>query len=210
MQKPGLFRMNGFIVFLLTCMSLTVRAQQTGYLILLETENKQPFTVRLGDQFFSSSSAGHLTLSHLKDSLYQLEVLFPKKNTGPWIFPVLVHQRDLGFQLKGNDADWVLFNWQTKETIHPVKELDSSRILDQGVKRQDGFSRLMAGVVNDSSVMYNTYTGGGFGHDSTLNKTENPKPTPSNQAATTPLVAVNIPRPPKKTACSICKIQLPP
>jgi hypothetical protein len=184
MQKPGLFRMNGFMVFLLTCISLTTRAQQPGYLILLETENKQPFTVRLGDQFFVSSSSGNLTLSDLKDSSYRVEVLFPQKSTGQWIFPVPVHGRDQGFLLKGGDSAWVLYNWQTFETIVPVKELDSSRILDKGVKRQDGFSRLMAGVVNDSSVMYNTYTGAGFVKDSGLVKKEIQKPEIQNGIAT--------------------------
>ncbi len=40
--------------------------------------------------------------------------------------------------------------------------LDSNRILEMGVKRDDGFSKLMASVVNDTSVMYNTYSGNGF------------------------------------------------
>jgi hypothetical protein len=175
MQKRGLFGMNGFMVFLLTCLSVAARAQQTGYLILLEAENKQTFTVRLGDQFYTSSGHGHLVLSHLRDSIYRLNIRFPKKNMNELIFPVVVHQKDLGFQLQGNDSVWVLYNWQTKENIHPVIEKDSSRILDQGVKREDGFSRLMASVVNDSSVMYNTYTGNGFGKDSSI-KDQGPKP----------------------------------
>ena len=46
MQKPGLFGMNGFMVFLLTCLSFAAQAQQQGYLILMDAENKQPFVVR--------------------------------------------------------------------------------------------------------------------------------------------------------------------
>src|SRR5450432_1622097 len=166
MQKPGLFGMNGFMVFLLSCLSFAARAQQQGYLILLESENKQAFTVRLGDQFLTSTSHGHLVLSHLKDSVYRINIQFPKKNREELVFPVVIHQKDQGFQLKENDSVWVLYNWQTKETIHPVLEKDSSRMLDQGIKRVDGFSRLMAAVVNDSSVMYNTYSGTGFSNDS--------------------------------------------
>src|SRR5450755_200217 len=139
MQKPGLFGMNGFMVFLLTSLSVAARAQQPGYLILLEAENKQAFTVRLGDQFYASSGHGHLVLSHLQDSIYRLNISFPKKNIQELVFPVAVHQKDQGLQLKGYDSVWVLYNWQTKETIHPVIEKDSSRILDQGVKREDGF-----------------------------------------------------------------------
>lgn len=162
MQKPGLFGMNGFFVFLLTCLSVSARAQQAVGLILIDAEGKQPFTVRIGDQMYPSSAHGHLTLSHLKDSAYRLCLRFPKNNLAEQIFPVNVRKKDLGFILKGADSSWVLYNWQTKETIHPVYILDSSRILEMGVKRDDGFSKLMASVVNDTSVMYNTYRGQGF------------------------------------------------
>jgi hypothetical protein len=186
MQKPGLFGMNGFMLFLLTCISFSLRAQQAGNLILIDAENKQAFTVRIEDQLYASSGYGHIVLSHLKDSTYRLNLRFPKNNLAEQVFPVIIHQKDLGLQLKGADSSWVLYNWQTKETIRPVNEPDSSRILELGVKREDGFSRLMAAVVDDSSVMYNTYTGNGFGRDSTMAnhqpptaKGQQPKPMPS-------------------------------
>ncbi len=171
MQKPGLIGMNGFMVFLLTCFSVVAHAQQPGYLILIDAENKQAFSIRIGDQLYASSGYGHLVLFRLKDSSYRLNLSFPKKNLAEQVFPVVVHQKDLGFLLKGADSSWVLYNWQTKDTIRPVIEQDSSRILDQGIKREDGFSRLMAAVVNDSSVMYNTYAGNGFNQDSSVEKT---------------------------------------
>jgi hypothetical protein len=165
MQKPRLFGMNGFLLFLLVFFSVAAGAQPAGSLILIDADNKQPFTVRIGDQLFASSGHGHLVLSHLKDSVYRLNLRFPKMNLAEQVFPVAVHAKDLGFQLKGADSSWVLYNWQTKQTIHPVYDKDSTRILEMGVKRDDGFSRLMAAVVNDTAVLYNTYTGTGFGRD---------------------------------------------
>ena len=82
MQKPGLFGMNGFLLFLLTCCSFALQAQQTGSLILIDADNKLPFTVRIGDQLFASSGHGHLVIPHLKDSSYKLGVSFPKKTSG--------------------------------------------------------------------------------------------------------------------------------
>ncbi|HLA59392.1 MAG TPA: DUF4476 domain-containing protein [Puia sp.] len=190
MQKPGLFGMNGFMVFLLTCLSFAAQAQQPGYLILMDAENKQPFVVRVGDQSYFSSSHGHLVLSQLKDSTYKLGLRFPRKNIAELVFTVAVHLKDLGFQLKGNDSSMVLFNWQTKEIIRPVYEKDSSRMLEQGIKRDDGFSRLMSAVVNDTAVMYNTYAGNGFGSDSAIAnvqgtgpKTQSPNPDLSNSGS---------------------------
>jgi hypothetical protein len=210
MQKPGLFGMNGFMVFLLSCFSFAADAQ-TGYIVLIDAENKQPFTVRVGDELYASSGHGHIALSNLRDSNYKLSLQFPKKNIPEQIFPVKINQKDLGFLLKAGDSSWTLYNWQTKETIRPVAEKDSSRILDRGVKREDGFSMLMAAVVNDTSVMYNTYTEQGFNHDSStavskthiadqnvqmttaLNvKDTKPKPAPASKDSTTmptPLVA---------------------
>ncbi len=110
MQKPGLIGMNGFMVFLLTCLSFAAQAQQPGYLILVDAENKQPFIVRVGDQSYFSSGHGHLVLSQLKDSSYELGLRFPRKNIAERVFTVAIHKKDLGFLLKGNDSLMVLFN----------------------------------------------------------------------------------------------------
>lgn len=183
MQKPGLFGMNGFMLFLLTCLSFAAQAQQQVYLILVDAENKQPFVVRIGDHSYFSSSQGHLVLPQLKDSTYKLGLRFPRKNMAERVFTVAVHRKDLGFELKGNDSSMVLFNWQTKEIIHPVYETDSSRMLEQGIKRDDGFSRLMAAVVNDTTVMYNTYAGNGFGNDSAVANIQTPRPEAQSATA---------------------------
>ncbi len=170
MHKPGLFGMNGFMVFLLSFFIVAARAQQPGFLILIEAENKQAFSVRLGDEIYASSAQGHIVLSQLKDSSYRIGIRFPKNNLPEQVFPVVIHKKDLGFQLKGADSTWVLYNWQTHETIRRVLDFDSSRILNLGVKREDGFSKLMASVVDDSTVMYNTYTGNGFKEDSSVTR----------------------------------------
>src|SRR5664279_1822423 len=99
MQKHGLFGMNGFLLLLLTCCSFALQAQQAGSLILIDAENKLPFTVRIGDQLFVSSSHGHLVIAYVKDSMYKLGIRFPKKALAEQVFPIVVKQRDQGFQL---------------------------------------------------------------------------------------------------------------
>src|SRR5450631_3045941 len=184
MQKPGLFGMSGFLLFLLTCCSFALQAQQAESLILIDAENKLSFTVHIGDQLFASSSHGHLVIAHLKDSSYTLGFRFPKRALAEQVFPVVVKQKDQGFQLQGSDSAWVLYNWQTKMTIHPVRDKDSSRILEMGIKREDGFSKLMAAVVDDTAVMYNTYSGNWFTKDS-LNR------LPTTVGPSAPALATN-------------------
>jgi hypothetical protein len=198
MQKPGLFGMNGFMVLLLTCFSVAASAQQTGYLILIDAESKQPFTVRVGDQLFSSSGHGHLVIPRLKDSSYKLNFRFLRKNMNDQVFTVVIHQKDQGFLFKGNDSSYSLYNWQTREIIRPVFENDSSRMLEQGIKRDDGFSRLMAAVVNDTAVMYNTYYGTGFQHDSSGLYAQRPKPNAERSIAPVAGLMANVKGPTDK------------
>lgn len=182
MQKLRLFGMNGVFALILACTAGIARGQQAGYLILIDAENKQPFTARIGETLMSSSDHGHLLISQLKDSSYRVVIRFPRSAVEDQVFPVELHKKDLGLQLREAGSSWVLYNWQSRETIKPVPELDSSLLLDQGVKRDDGFSRLMASVVNDTSVMYNTFTWnnvrdtlkGKPGEDSSLIAVRNP------------------------------------
>jgi Domain of unknown function (DUF4476) len=169
MLKTALFRINGVLVILLSLISVSIRAQSPGNLILIDAEAKQPFTVRIGDQLFASSGHGHLVITHLQDSNYKLSIRFQKLNSGDLVFPVTVRGKDLGFQIKRSDSSWILYNWQTKESVKSMKVIDSSRVLVRGVKRDDGFSSLMAAVVNDSTVMYNTYEGTGLSGRDTIN-----------------------------------------
>jgi hypothetical protein len=201
MHKPGLFGMNGLMVLFLFCLSVVARAQQPGYLILIDAENKQSFTVRIGDQLFASTGQGHLVISQLKDSNYNLNLRFPKSELAEQSFPVAMHGKDLGFQLRGADSSWILYNWQNKEIIHPINIHDSSRILNKGTKKDDGFSRLMAAVVNDSSVMYNIYTGKGVNYDSTSIKTQ--QSVSKNQPASVSPVVSAVAQPPKNAPASV-------
>jgi hypothetical protein len=158
MQKLRLFGMNGVLALILVCLAGLARGQQAAYLILIDAENGQPFTARVGESLMSSSAHGHLLISQLRDSNYRVAIGFPRKTLPEQVFTVNMRKKDQAFRLQAAGDAWVLYNWQTRETLHPLKTADSSRLLLQGEKRGDSFSQLMAAVVNDSSVMYNSFT----------------------------------------------------
>ena len=150
--------MNGVVLLVLLLIAgRTAAQQQDGYLMLVDAENRMPFTARIVETLVQSSDHGHLLFPRLADSSYQVIISFPRRNLPEQVFPVVMHKRDQGMLLKGSDSTWTLYNWQSKETIRPLKNPDSTLFLEKGVRREDGFSRLMAAVVNDSSVMYNIY-----------------------------------------------------
>jgi hypothetical protein len=132
-------------------------AQQ--YFVLIQADSSQSFYVRLGDQFYSSSREGHLILSRLKDSSYSITIGFPGQVFPEERFFFDIHQKDQVFRLKLEDGQlWRLYDGQGSALKGPdagAGGINKSRIA--GIKKDDAFSRLMADVVKDTAVMYNTY-----------------------------------------------------
>jgi hypothetical protein len=147
----------GFVVilFLMVCKSYA----QQDCLILIDADNEQPFYARLDGKTYPSSNAGHLIISRLKDSVYSIAIGFPGNQYPEHLFSVQVTRKDQGFQLRHTgEKNWALYNRQTLELKTALADtMSTSFALQRGVKKDDAFSRLMASVVNDSLVMYNTY-----------------------------------------------------
>jgi hypothetical protein len=152
MSKSGL-------VIILILLSGKNYAQQPNYFVLIQADNKQPFYVRLGSQSLSSSPEGSLILSQLKDSTYNITVGFPGQVSPEQAFSVDLHHKDQQFLLRNQaEKGWALYNPLTGEMRNSdPKEDKGVGLQPQGVKKDDAFSRLMAGVVRDTAVMYNTY-----------------------------------------------------
>jgi len=97
-----------------------------------------------------------------------------------------------------------LFNPQTPELKMPdeKKEAEPKNHLE-GVKKDDAFSRLMAGVVSDTAVMYNTYTMEAMLKDSLIASKSAPADTSSTVvvgAGTSPAPSLRL-RSPERIPC---------
>lgn len=152
MLKIGLALILFFSVF-------STYSQESG-LILIDADNQQPFFVRMGEKTYPSSNIGHLTISNLKDSTYLITIGFPGTEYAEQQFNIHVSKKDQGFQLKLMDGkQWVLYNWQTHENSLPLNSSAAVGIssLTKGVRMDDAFSKLMAAVVNDTLVLYNSF-----------------------------------------------------
>jgi len=129
---------------------------QQDYFVLIQSENNQPFYARIGPRTYSSSAQGHLIIPQLRDSTYKLLVGFPRKIFPEQEFPLVIYKKDLEFQLKNlGEKGWGLFNPRTLELkTGAVKDTVDPRSRVEGVKKDDAFSRMMAGIVSDTAVMY--------------------------------------------------------
>ena len=142
---------------LLACCVLLALAgsSQRQYYVLVESEKSQPFYIRLGETIYNSSTVGHVILSQLIDSTYTLEIGFPQDQYPSNHFVIRMNKKDHGYQLKNlTGKGWVLFDYQTAELLYPAKKEGIAQSGYSLVKKEDGFARLLAEVVNDTSVLY--------------------------------------------------------
>jgi hypothetical protein len=152
-----------------------------NYFVFLSTEDRQPFYVRLDSTMFSSTPDGHLILAPLKDSTYQLTIGFPGETTSEQRYVFSIREKDQEFQLKKRgDAGWGLFDQQSNEWLTP--EATAGKTVQPrlpGIRKDDAFSRMMADVVGDTAVLYNTYTMEQALNDSPLVESSKPAVAPS-------------------------------
>ena len=147
--------MKAFILSFFILLRLSVVAQQ-DYFVFINSDNQQPFFVQIQEKTLSSSAVGHLIISKLKDSAYQITIGFPKNQYPEMDFMIRISRKDRGYQLKNmGDKGWVLFDLQTLELISPLPRKNSlAQVGYNLVKKNDDFARLMARVVSDTAVLY--------------------------------------------------------
>jgi len=132
-----------------------------NYFVFIGSDNRQPFYVRVDSEFHSSSAEGHLILSQLKDSNYNITVGFPGQAEPEQHYSLSIRGKDHAFELRSQDAgsdDLRLYDLQNNQWLSPQGgSVASGEAHSRGVKKDDAFSRMMAGVVHDTAVLYNSY-----------------------------------------------------
>ncbi|MEP7277519.1 MAG: hypothetical protein ABI813_02650, partial [Bacteroidota bacterium] len=129
---------------------------QQEYFVYLQTDNNQPFYVRINNRVYSSSLTGYLILSKLADSAHSVTIGFPKNVFPEQQFNIPVKHKDAGYLLKSfGDRGWGLFNLQSLSVImndNPPGEKKNPELT--GTRKTDAFSMLLANAVNDTAVLY--------------------------------------------------------
>lgn len=136
------------MILLFSFQSLILLAQDNHF-IYLQTENNQPFYVRMNGKVFSSTTAGYVILPKLATGNYQLNIGFPKNEFPEESYQVSLGDQNEGFLLKNLGNEWSLFNIETLALI-----AGNSTAPETNVKIQDDpFSSMLANVVKDSSLL---------------------------------------------------------
>ncbi|OLY93220.1 hypothetical protein SAMN05444008_1072 [Cnuella takakiae] len=124
---------------------------QKVYFVYIQSESRNPFYAKMGDKVFSSTAAGYLILSKLKDSTYAFQV-GPAANEGEQRFEISLSGKDRGFLLKKFTDGWGLYDLQTLAIIKPAGRATS---LGNGTRvREDRFTTLLSQAADDTSLLY--------------------------------------------------------
>ena len=105
-----------FPALIFTFSSISSSAQQNHF-IYFQTENKQPFYVKLDNKILTSSSSGYLILPKLKDGDYAIK-FGSTKNEWPEQTINYKLNKDAGYIFRNfGEKGWGLFNLQSLDII---------------------------------------------------------------------------------------------
>jgi hypothetical protein len=91
-------------------------SSQKVYFIYIQTENSQPFFVKLKEKIYSSTTSGYIILSKLVDTTYSFSIGLANNSAAQQSFSVIVNRKDHGYLLKNfGEKGWGLFDLQTME-----------------------------------------------------------------------------------------------
>ncbi|MGN6267643.1 MAG: DUF4476 domain-containing protein [Ginsengibacter sp.] len=157
------------LVFVLLVMLFTWSAEaQQDRFVYLQTDNGKPFYVRMDRKIISSSSEGYVILHNVTNGTYQINVGFPKNEYPEERFTVSVDNRNQGFLIKHfDDKGLQLFNLETLALISGDKDTSSTAVAV--TQENNEFTRMLATVVQDSSILQN--------HDIVINNSSKPDDT---------------------------------
>lgn len=161
-MRPGFFSfvlqpeiINNHMKFILQILFLfafgaAAQAQQ-NYFVYMQTDNKQPFYVKLNDKVMSSSGSGYVVIPKLSSGTHRLQVGFPKDQWPQQNIPITINKNDAGYLLKNfGEKGWGLYNIQTMAVTMNGSDGSQTGAPADG---DDVFTNALAGAANTSLTM---------------------------------------------------------
>lgn len=145
--------MNKFVLCLsFFIVSLAASAQKV-YFIYIQSEQEQPFFVKMNEKVYSSTAAGYLILSKLHDSTYHFTIGFPNEKFPEQKFSVVMSRKDHGYLLKNfGEKGWGLFNLQTLAVQMAEGDKKTSLIRTEKMAEVTPFTDILARAADDSTL----------------------------------------------------------
>jgi uncharacterized protein DUF4476 len=148
--------MKRILLFLCFAITTSMLSAQKIYFVYLQTENNDPFFVRMDDKLYSSSPSGYLILPRLKDSTYHFRLGFPGKDID-LDFSTTVNRKDHGYLVKNfGEKGWGLFDLQSLSVqMSTSKMKGTAEVNKDGDTQVDAFTELLSKAADDPSLKQN-------------------------------------------------------
>lgn len=144
--------MRYFIITAFICVFMIVTQAQQNHYIYVQTENKQPFYIKLDNKIYTSAISGYLIVPKLNEGKYNIVIGFPKDIWPTQNIELEIVNNDQGFILKNFGAKgWGLFNLQSLNIVMATSTINDVTIINKNAV-SDEFSTLLSNVVKDPSI----------------------------------------------------------
>jgi Domain of unknown function (DUF4476) len=152
--KMNLFSFKATVIMVVFAMSSVVAKGQASRFIYLQTENKQPFYVKLDSKLMNSAESGYLIIPKLADNTYAIVIGFYETGAPQITTTIRIRDGNLGLLLKDpGDKNWGLLNLQTLQPLAIKKEFPAEKKEKAG-PAVDEFTRILAEVVDEPSIAW--------------------------------------------------------
>jgi hypothetical protein len=146
------FFLRSVSLFFLFCILAENLSGQQSRFIYIQTENKQPFYLKLDKQILNSSGYGYIIIGQLTDSTYIISTGFPRAEWPEQNITIAIKGTDAGYLLKDfGEKGWGLVNLQNTQVIMAEKKAEKEKIVEIE-STGDAFSIILAAVVNDPTI----------------------------------------------------------
>lgn len=135
----------------MTLIGIAAFGQQT-YFAYLQTENRQPFYVKMNNQRFSSTASGYVIIPNLTGGKHDLQIGFPKNEWGEQSVSMDLEQKDQGYLLKQfGDKGWGLFNLQSFAIAMATGKNNGEAVSPASADAGE-FAGMLSNVVKDPGI----------------------------------------------------------
>jgi hypothetical protein len=146
------FRMKKLLQLALLILICNASIAQKYLFVYLQTDNKQPFYVKMKDKVLSSSQSGYLVVPKLTAGELNMKIGFPKEKWPQQSFNIIISDNDAGYLLKNFDEKgWGLYNLQTMEIV--MNGAPASSKNKTTTENDDAFAATLSTATNTDVVV---------------------------------------------------------
>jgi len=140
-------------LFVFIWMIIIATHASAQHFIVIQSDEKQPFTAQVNGIIFSSLDNGNLKIPNLAGGTYNLTISFKDNKYPPQDFTCVIDKRDETYTLKNSKKGWFLKNLKNNQVI--ASSTKPMQVAAAGIDapKANTFAQMLAQVVDDPDLL---------------------------------------------------------